>query len=209
MDGPFIQIKGSNKEKVAAAGLALNLEGTYTTMVFSSSNFRARSIMIICRMLIIDFCLLLYEIKISRIWVISKYIHYYQGNAIHRIILNTFLFMSLVSAIHWDCSRKEIHRRRLFLGSSWSRGSWIAQMGWFYIFSGTFDNYGPLQWIAHKQINESSVSHLIGCLYWWVSDILFEGWEQHWLWWCGEPHGSNGVFTWWATDTGEKAWKME
>jgi hypothetical protein len=67
MDGPFIQIKGSNKEKVAAAGLALNLEGTYTTMVFSSSNFRARSIMIICRMLIIDFCLLLYEIKISRI----------------------------------------------------------------------------------------------------------------------------------------------
>ena len=33
MDGPFIQIKGPNKEAVAAAGLALNLEGTYTTMV--------------------------------------------------------------------------------------------------------------------------------------------------------------------------------
>ena len=36
MDGPFIQIKGSNKEAVAAAGLALNLEGTYTTMVIYS-----------------------------------------------------------------------------------------------------------------------------------------------------------------------------
>jgi ABC-type lipoprotein export system ATPase subunit len=30
---PYIQIKGSNKEAVAAAGLALNLEGSYTTMV--------------------------------------------------------------------------------------------------------------------------------------------------------------------------------
>jgi hypothetical protein len=29
----YIQIKGSNKEAVAAAGLALNLEGSYTTMV--------------------------------------------------------------------------------------------------------------------------------------------------------------------------------
>ena len=36
MDGPFIQIKGPNKEAVAAAGLALNLEGTYTTMVILS-----------------------------------------------------------------------------------------------------------------------------------------------------------------------------
>lgn len=34
MDTPFIQIKGSNKEAVAAAGLALNLEGTYTTMPY-------------------------------------------------------------------------------------------------------------------------------------------------------------------------------
>jgi hypothetical protein len=31
---PYIQIKGSNKEAVAAAGLALNLEGSYTTMPY-------------------------------------------------------------------------------------------------------------------------------------------------------------------------------
>jgi len=30
----YIQIKGSNKEAVAAAGLALNLEGSYTTMPY-------------------------------------------------------------------------------------------------------------------------------------------------------------------------------
>jgi hypothetical protein len=31
---PYLQIKGSNKEPVAAAGLALNLEGTYTTKTY-------------------------------------------------------------------------------------------------------------------------------------------------------------------------------
>nr|ATB19705.1 putative P-loop containing nucleoside triphosphate hydrolases superfamily protein [Hesperocyparis bakeri] len=31
---PYMQIKGSNKEAVAAAGLALNLEGTYTTKTY-------------------------------------------------------------------------------------------------------------------------------------------------------------------------------
>ncbi|KAG0582216.1 hypothetical protein KC19_3G043300 [Ceratodon purpureus] len=31
---PYIQIKGSNKETVAAAGLALNLDGSYTTMPY-------------------------------------------------------------------------------------------------------------------------------------------------------------------------------
>ncbi|KAH9296421.1 hypothetical protein KI387_040009, partial [Taxus chinensis] len=31
---PYLQIKGSNKETVAAAGLALNLEGTYTTKTY-------------------------------------------------------------------------------------------------------------------------------------------------------------------------------
>lgn len=34
MNRPFLQIKGSDKEDVAAAGVALNLEGTYTTMPY-------------------------------------------------------------------------------------------------------------------------------------------------------------------------------
>ena len=41
---PYIQIKGSNKETVADAGLALNLDGSYTTMVrnfsYVSCNFK-------------------------------------------------------------------------------------------------------------------------------------------------------------------------
>ncbi|KAI5075251.1 hypothetical protein GOP47_0009327 [Adiantum capillus-veneris] len=34
METPFLQIKGSDKEAVAAAGIALNLDGTYTTMPY-------------------------------------------------------------------------------------------------------------------------------------------------------------------------------
>ncbi|MCO5578179.1 hypothetical protein L7F22_032017 [Adiantum nelumboides] len=34
METPFLQIKGSDKEAVAAAGIAFNLDGTYTTMPY-------------------------------------------------------------------------------------------------------------------------------------------------------------------------------
>jgi len=37
---PYIQIKGSNKESVAAAGLTLNLDGSYTTLVKKIYLFR-------------------------------------------------------------------------------------------------------------------------------------------------------------------------